>query len=340
MKRDYNNNVWLNDNLEYNTSADVEKQVVNLTYVDPPKPLYDPNNMMEGNVPPAGGMIVPMVVDLNNNNYAPPIVEAKSGYVSPNFNPKIREDKKEVNEYNLEVKEEKLRKSNRCCGCCPTSRKGKLIVLFIVLFFLGIIGILAFVFFPTAPDFDIGLKVNNDKKFEFEQNSFRIKYALDLIINVTNNNRYDIKSEGITIRTYISPDMTALSKTKYPGYALSGRNFDREVGFAEDVGQRIFPSHSTTSFNLTLNVNFTPDKELGIASDPAVGEILRVCSPEAIARNETLKIISLAYVEVGILKKLGINPKIMNDKNLGCPLGKKNAAELFKNPMLARFVKN
>jgi hypothetical protein len=362
MRRDYNNHYSFYDDASYvddlpdnryrdDSQYRIEsfyseygrEDLMNQTpYVTPARQLYDPNNMREENESFDGGMY----------GATNPIEEPHNGSVFPNSNPqdfskdaRIRELKNEINEHESEFEAEKRPRSNGCCGCCPTSRKGKLIVLFIVLFFLGILGILAYVYFPKPPEFEMGVTVKNDVKLEFQQipekNSFRIKYALDLRINVTNNNRYDIKSEKITIFTYISPDMTALSKTKYPGSALRGKNFDREVGTAEEVGQKIFLSQRMTRFNLTLNVDFSPDEQYGIASDPILGEILRVCHPDAIAKREMMTIIYIAYADVALLQKIGLPPiRKVESTKISCPLGGRYAAELFKDPMLARFVQN
>jgi hypothetical protein len=330
---------------EYNFSAHAEQQVAHFSYCEPLQPSYDPNSMIEGNVHPL--IILPI------DHTAPlPIAEPTNDYVFRNSNPldfsrdlRIRELKNEIDALDSEFEAEKRPGSIGCCGCCPTSRKGKLIVLFIVLFFLGILGILAYIFFPRPPDINIQLKVSKDSNFQFtqipENNTFRLTYAIDMIINVTNNNRYDIKPEKITIDTFISPDMTALSMTKFPGSTLSGDIENRLVGNAEDVGQRTFPSYSTSSFNLTLNINFSPDKKYGIGFDPTVGEFLRVCNPDAIEREEKMTILYKAYVDVAILQKLGLPPlRKVESKKIGCPVGKTYAAELFKDPMLARFVEN
>jgi hypothetical protein len=356
MKKDYKNNNYLSpyDDSEYNSSSNVEKQIVNVTYLDPPKPLYDPNNAKEGIVSNAGGMIVPMMLNLNTNNKVPIFNindEDHIDYAAPKRSPKdhnkeqrIQKLKGEIHELDLKVETdetEELQEANRCCRFCPTSKKGKLILLFIVLFFLGLIGILAYVFFPVAPDFKVKIQTFKNMKPNFQQNpeknTFRLRYALNMTVEVYNNNRFAIKPEKIRVDTYISPNMTALLKTKLPGNMLTGKVNDYLVGRAT-VGGLVFPAKGIESFSTKLNISFSPDEQLGIASDPAVGEILRVCRPDAIERNETMTIVYVAYINVGILNKLGINPKLVDSINIGCPLGKTYAAELFKDPMLARFL--
>jgi hypothetical protein len=346
---------------EYNTSANVEKQVANLTYVDPPKPLYDPNNMKEGNVSPVGGMIVPRVVELNTKNYADPIRNVHPVNTSNNFTElqhfavppgiperqhfavprgehkpnkreqRIRALKNEIDELDLKVESEEIQDSKRCCGCCPTSRKGKLIVLFIVLFFLVAIGIVAFILWPKFPEFKvtrIETKQGEPINIALDLNKLTVQYVLNLTVEVANNNRFDIFADTIDISTYISPNMEELGKTKFPGSTVTGKVDDYLVGEAK-VEQIEFFAYRRKKFFADLYVDFDSGP-FGVVSNPILGEILRVCTPEAIARNDTLKIVYIVDVKIGILQKLGFSPKIVDIIPIGCPVGAKKASEMFK----------
>jgi hypothetical protein len=335
---------------EYNISANAEKQIAPLSYYEPVQPLF----VAEENVSNVGEMTAPMMLALNDQNYAGPVqaIGGTNSDVIPKSNPKdysreqrIRELKNEIDELDLKVESEKLPQSKGCCACCPTSRKGKLIVLFIVLFFLGILGILTYVFFPKYPDIKLKQIPQSDAKFFLlrnpQNNTFGFNYTFTLEVNVSNNNRFDIKPEAMSFKTYIKPNMPELRKTTYPGRAAPDDVGESLFGSAEEVGQRIFPAQSTTSFNITLNVNFNQDLDTGldIANDPILGEILRVCHPSAISKKK-LDITYIVYAEVAIFQRLGL-PRLrqVSKATLTCPFPA-HASALFKEPMLAPFVAN
>jgi hypothetical protein len=345
------------------TSDGVEKLVANLTYVDPPKPMYDPTNTTEADVTANGGMIIPMMIDFNNqndnsyhapsNNYTAPMTNKKPKMphkisnvqkVDPDREKRINELKNEIGQLDqtLQMDEAKERKqSKRCCCCMPATRKSRIIVFVVTLLIIGIIGIILWIFWPSAPQFRVVSLVNFPGLQPVlvvaqDRSSFRLQYALNLTVEVTNGNKYDIKTDQILMNAYISPNMIELAKNKLPGSTLTGRVDDHLVGTAKVENVR-FSGNSNKIFFAKLNVDFIPDPDLGMLNDPAIGEILRVCSPEGKKNKAMMKIIYQVDVKIGIFTRFGFTPKILNEASVTCPLGS-FSDDLIKQPMFASYL--
>jgi hypothetical protein len=149
--------------------------------------------------------------------------------------------------------------------------------------------------------------------------NFTVKYPLLLKIKVTNPNYYSIKTNTILINACISPNLTILSKTKFPGSLLTGKVDDYRIG--RSISKNVnFAQGETTSISAILQIEYTPNPKYGALNDPSLGEVLRICSSQGRKSKETMKIVNYIDIDIGILSTFGYKPRIVRDLNIQCPI--------------------
>ena len=171
------------------------------------------------------------------------------------------------------------------------------------------------------PDFDLERVefVKSEPAITGTDFNFTVKYPLILKIKVTNPNYYSIKTNTILINACISPNLTTLSKTTFPGSLITGKVDDYKIG--QSISKNVnFAQGETTSLNAILQIEYTPNPKYGALNDPSLGEVLRICSSQGRKSNETMKIVNYIDIDIGLLSTFGYKPRIVKDFNIRCPI--------------------
>ena len=191
-------------------TAGVEKQVANLKYVESPKPLYDPfqsKGMVQA--PSTAVMMTPVLLEQRNHHTRNPSNKQNTNTprnvpVSKNVDHRIKELKMEINNLDHEIaKDEKKTGKSRggFCYCCPTTRRGKFALFTLITIIVGILAVVVYFLWPKVPEFKVKtLKSEKDgPKPNIDLLNFRILFALNLTVDVTNENRYAILTDSIVM---------------------------------------------------------------------------------------------------------------------------------------------
>lgn len=315
-------------------STAVEKQVANLTYIESPKPLYDPNcKEVSNKALHKNGMMIPQILDYNLQRTKETRNVNESKDVKREN--RIKELKMEIDQLDHKValdEKNKRSKKSRCCYCCPTTRHGKLTLFITLTLLLGALALVLYFFWPKVPEFKVkNLQTFSGVRHQFIESvdSFRLIYPLNLTVEVINRNRYGIQTDQIFMKLYISPNISEIQKTNYPGSLLTGKVNDHLVGEANTTRTK-FPAQTTKIFFFNLTIDFFPDPDLGLLGDPAIGEILRVCNDEARANKTLMTIVYEVEIKIGLFSKFGFTPRILDQVGIGCPLGNSTADSILE----------
>ncbi|ORY51511.1 hypothetical protein BCR33DRAFT_712550 [Rhizoclosmatium globosum] len=249
------------------------------------------------------------------------------------------------------------------CCCCPKSRKGRFICGGVTLVVLIIVGVLLGIYFPRMPqikvyDIDLSNIFGSDSPYQFtvddpanpNYNQMNFKMNLTMHVGTYNPNPYDMYIDKISLKAYMvvntsvvySPYLTTPlisygSLVKVIGYAPTKTdpnwygNNNSLVG-TSSYGSIVFPAKSTVNFTMLFLLDYTPDKQLGLLSDPTVLEIASACG--VTSKSNTRRKMTIHYDAESVipaLQPIGFKPVLSNDLGILCPFSQIQIDTVIRN---------
>ncbi|KAI8615978.1 hypothetical protein BC830DRAFT_1119980 [Chytriomyces sp. MP71] len=255
----------------------------------------------------------------------------------------------DYNEYEFEKQPTAFDKFERfCCCCCPKTKMGRIICAVVTLLVLIVMAIILYFFLPRMPMNYVNYVYENVEGFKLQytdssQNINTATFAANFSMSVSiyNPNIYALNLDGLSLNVNINVNQSAVynsltSKTLISVVGAQGvqkvgpppnpstdpsylGNMNPAIAFAR-TGTLNLPSHTNTTFNMTLQFSYTPDPQLGVLKDPAVLELANACG--VTSRKSETRYMSLTYTAVasiGALKSLGFNPTTVSNGFFACP---------------------
>ncbi|KAJ3054662.1 hypothetical protein HDU99_007730, partial [Rhizoclosmatium hyalinum] len=194
------------------------------------------------------------------------------------------------------------------CCCCPKSRKGRFICGGVTLVVLIIVGVLLGIYFPRMPqikvyDIDLSNIFGSDSPYQFtvddpanpNYNQMNFKMNLTMHVGTYNPNPYDMYIDKISLKAYMVVNTSVVYSPYLTTPLISYGSLVKAIGYApaktdpnwygnnnslvgtSGYGSIVFPAKSTVNFTMLFLLDYTPDKQLGLLSDPTVLEIASAC---------------------------------------------------------------
>ncbi|KAJ1542354.1 hypothetical protein HK405_010038 [Cladochytrium tenue] len=242
------------------------------------------------------------------------------------------------------------------CCCIPRRPLYRIVCAVGVVIVLVLAVVLGYMFWPRFPSFKVAaINFAPNNTFAVIRNATypnNFNYAtfqanMILTVNVTNNNRYNLGVNSISLLSNLEVNTTALTKegvhpatlslSQYIGAVLGTVPTGYNASTTPQIGTGnasavVFQAGTTQQVNMSFVFAYTPDPVVGMIDDPAFAEFVNVCGVLGTARPAVITY--AAKSDVSVLTALGLAPTVTGQVSINCPVSSSQISA-FEGEVLA-----